>query len=394
MLSSHNQLYIQAALCRERLQFPFITITGSNGKTTTKKMLGMILQRTGRVYQFDHESDTPDRIARELLHIEGRYDWALAKVGASSSDSIAQAAALLQPRVAIITNVGEAHLAFHGTIEKIAAAKRALLQVLPPDGIAILNRDNEYTKEMGLLQPGRVVFFGLSPLSDYYASDIVHQGPQGTSFNLTKKEQPPQRLTMAIYSLGDVYNALAAFATASELGIDSDTICAALEDEFQLPDGRGRLHSFANLHLLDDTHDATPQSFYKSTKSLTNFRDYARRLIFVMGEISKPVNQLEMLQTMMGHYLAGMPIDILVLVGHHAAATARATALARGSKKRVIQCVDTSDARNWLQKNIKQGDVVLIEGGESVDMSVIVRDLVDFCTEKWGTLAVSPKTTS
>lgn len=394
MLLTTNQLYNQAVLCRDRLRFPFIGITGSNGKTTTKKMLCQILQRAGKVYEFDHDSDTPDRLAGELLHLNGRYDWAVAKVGAGSPDYIAAAAALLQPHIAIITNVGEAHLALYGTSENIATAKRALLQALPPDGIAILNRDNEYTKEMGMRQGGRVVFFGLSPLSDYYASDIVHRGPQGTSFNLTQKEHPPQRLTMAIFSLGDVYNALAAFAAASELGIDHDTIFAALQDEFQLPDGRGRLHSFANLHLLDDTHDATPQSFYKSTKSLTNFRDYARRLIFVMGEISKPNVQLEMMQTMMGHYIAGMPIDVLVLVGPHAAATAKATALAQGSKKRVIQSATIAEAKAWLQKNIKQGDVVLIEGGESLDMSAIVRDLTLFCAKKWSNLSLSPDTIS
>ena len=367
----------------------FIAITGSNGKTTTKKMLSQILRKAGRVFEFDHNSDNVEKISGELAGLQDVYDWAVVKIGAAIPGELIKAAQLVRPRMAIITNVGEAHLQEYGTLKNIAMAKSELLTVLTSEGIALLNRDNQQTRIMGKNLACKVVYFGLSPLSDYYADDIHHFGPEGTSFTIHKSGAGEERVRMAIFSLGDVYNALAAYAAASELGISSPVIRDALQDDFILPDGRGRMHTFADLYIIDDTHDATPQSFYKSTKSLSNFRDYAKRLIFVMGDLTNPGEQPQV-QAMMGHYIAGMPIDVAVLVGPMAAATAAAITKASSAKKRVVKCPSTSAASSWLKNNIQPGDVVLVEGADSINTSIIVRDLVAFGVEKWGN-ANSPR---
>lgn len=360
------------------LNFPFIAISGSNGKTTVKSMLAHILRQAGRVYEFSGESDTAAEIARELAAIQPPQDWAVLKIGAAIPGESRTAARLIKPDLAIITNIGEAHLDHYERIEDIAAAKLELLNALTPGGIAILNRDNEYTRLMGLNRAGKVIYYGLSSVSDYYADAIQHHGPEGTSFTIHSRGGSEASVRMALYSLGDVYNALAAYATAAELGIPAGTITNALEHGFTLPEGRGRLHSFPGLHILDDTHDATPQSFYKSTKSLVNFRRYAKRLIFVMGKMTEIGGQTRVMHTMMGHYLAGMPIDIAILVGEYAAAAATPIATATGRRKRVITCATVEEACAWLQKNLKDGDVVLVEGGETINMSAIVSELVRF----------------
>ena len=388
---THNQLLADAEAFRSHLTFSFIAITGSNGKTATKNMLSQILHRVGHVYDFDQNSDRAESFATELLTLKGTYDYAIVKIGAATPNEIKWAAPLIRPRIAIITNVGEAHLAQHGTIDKIASAKAELLTALEKGGTAILNRDNELTRAMGMELAGKVVYFGLSPVSDYYAADIQHLGPEGTFFTVHQSDKLAKPLKMAIFSLGDVYNALAAYAAASELGIDSDIICAALQNHFSLPDGRGRMHAFAGLRILDDTYDATPQSFYKSTKSLINFRAYAKRLIFVMGDMTEHEEQAPVMHTMMGHYLAGMPIDIVVLAGKYTSATAEAIANASGSNMRVVECETPREADGWLVKNMQTGDIVLVEGSAVYDMGEIVRNLVQFGLEKWGRDWQSPE---
>ncbi len=376
-------LLMQAAEHRRRLAFPFIAITGSNGKTTTRSMLGRILQRAGRLYEFRRENPQAEEIARELLTLASDFDWAVIKIGAAVPGELPKAARLVQPIMAIVTNIGQAHLDRYGSSEKIAAAKADLLNILPPGGTALLNRDNEWTRLMGDNLTCRVVYFGLSPVSDYYADEIRHLGPLGTTFTIFKRGVRAATLTMAIYSLGDVYNALAAWAAAAELGVEGPIIKLALEDHFLLPEGRGRLHHFAGVHLLDDSHDATPQSFYKSTKALLSFRESARRLLFVMGDLTDPTEQGPNAQIMMGHYIAGMPIDLVVVVGPQAAATAAAIAAAANTQKEVITCPDRPTAFAWLTANIRSGDAILIEGGESIDMSELVRDLVRHGQGKW-----------
>jgi len=390
-----DQAFTGAEAYREHLTFPFIAISGSNGKTTVKAMLAHILRKVGRVYEFSGDSDTAAEIARELAAIQTPQDWAVLKIGAAIPGESRTAARLIQPRMAIITNVGEAHLDHYEGIEAIADAKLELLNALSPSGIAILNRDNEYTRLMGHKLAGKVLYYGLSPVSDYFADSIQHLGPEGTAFTIHSRGGEKVSIRMALYSLGDVYNALAAYAAAAELGIPPGIIKNSLETGFTLPEGRGRLHSFPGLHILDDTHDATPQSFYKSTKSLINFRRHAKRLIFVMGKMTEIGGQTRVMHTMMGHYLAGMPIDVAVLVGEYASAAASAIAAATGRRKRVVTCTTVEEACTWLRQNLKAGDVVLVEGGETNDMGAIVRDLVRFGSESGGrSISTNPRINS
>ncbi|HNW59453.1 MAG TPA: UDP-N-acetylmuramoyl-tripeptide--D-alanyl-D-alanine ligase [bacterium] len=367
---------VKAEEVRRQLGCPFIAITGSNGKTTTRSMLSQILQRAGRVCEFTLNSGRAEEIAAELLRLDPTYDWAVIKLSAAIPGEIDKAAELIQPHMAIVTNIGEAHLNQYGTIDRIATAKAGLLHFLPQGGTALLNRDNEYTRLMGENLTCRVAYFGLSPVSDYYADDIRHLGPGGTSFTVYRRGRREATITMAIYSLGDVYNALAAWAAATELGVESALIQAALEDHFLLPEGRGRMHSCCGIHLIDDSYDATPQSFYKSTKTLLNFREYARRLLFVMGDISDPREQPEHTHIMMGHYIAGMPIDVTVLVGPHAATTAAAISTTASANRQVICCTNLTMALGWLSDHLQPGDAVLVEGGDSVDMAALVHELI------------------
>ena len=114
-----DQAIAGAEAYRVHLTFPFIAISGSNGKTTTRSMLAHILRQAGRVYEFSCNSDTAAEIGRELPTIPPPLDWAVLKIGAAIPGESRTAARLIQPRMAIITNVGEAHLDHYEGIEAI-----------------------------------------------------------------------------------------------------------------------------------------------------------------------------------------------------------------------------------------------------------------------------------
>lgn len=373
-----DQIIAKAIDHRQKLTFPFIAITGSNGKTTTKRMLCAILKRAGRVYDFDYHSDIAPKIAQELLNLENSYDWALVKLGALAPESIRISAQIVKPLVGIITNIGEAHLQQHGSIKKIAESKLQLLHYLLPEGVAILNRDNEYTRDMANNFSGKKYFFGLSEISDFYASNIENLGPDGTAFTICRRNGPSLRMHMPIFSLGDVYNTLAAVAAADFFKIDDEKIIAALEQDFRLPDGRGVLHCCKNnVRILDDTYDATPQSLMKSTKSLLGFRDYSNRLILIMGDMAELGEQSITMHKMMGHYLAGMPIDIILLIGDEVLHTEKAILEHPLEEKRVQRFVNLGMAEQWLSSELQSGDTILIEGSDKEDLSILVRHLLE-----------------
>jgi UDP-N-acetylmuramoyl-tripeptide--D-alanyl-D-alanine ligase len=367
-----KHLLQQAVERRRKLTFPFIGITGSNGKTTVKRMLKTILSRCGRVYDFSDYSDTALPIAEELLAITAPYDWALVKFGANAPDQVKLSAELIKPHIGVITNIGEAHLARHGTVENISASKAELFKAVDPEGIAVLNRDNDYTKALGEQLSFIKRFFGLSELADFFAADIDFLGPDGAALTVHRKNRPSLRLHIPIYSMGDVYNALAAIAVADALHIPEQAICASLEHDFQLPDGRGRLYRPADLLLFDDTYDATPQSLLKSTRSLLQCKKYSKRLVLILGDMTELGGQTDHYQKMIGHYLSGMPIDLIILVGQYAALTAQAITGQKSNTIVIHECTSVDQVIRYLLQEIKPGDAIMVEGGHDLDMSRIV----------------------
>jgi len=368
--------YQQAVERRRRLTFPFIGITGSNGKTTVKRMVKAILARCGRVYDFSDQSDSVHKIADELLNLEASWDWALVKIGANEPDGVRQSTDLVRPLIGVITNIGEAHLASHGSIEKISADKAQLLAGLEPSGYAVLNRDNDYTKALGETSPVTTRYFGLSELADFFAANISSLGPDGTAFTVHRKEKTSLRLHLPIYSMGDVYNALAAIAVTDTLGVTDDHIADGLEHGFSLPDGRGRLHKLRDLLVFDDTYDATPQSLFKSTRSLLQCKEYAKRLVLVLGDLADLGERTEFYQKMIGHYLAGTPIDLAVLCGRYAHLTAEAIRSIKSDPMALVEFESVEQVLPYLLKELRPGDAVMVEGGDNQDFSIVVQSLL------------------
>ncbi len=338
-------------------------------------MLKVMLSKHGRVYDFAYDSDTAEKIAQELLTLSGSWDWALVKIGASAADEVKRSTELIRPKVGVITNIGEAHLAVHGTIEKIMHNKAQLLKGLEPGGWAVLNRDNEYVKALGEGDFTATRFFGLSELADYFAANIIPLGPEGTAFTVHRKNKSSLRLHLPIYSLGDVYNALAAIAVADGLGVPDEIIADSLEHDFLLPEGRGRLYRMGDLLLFDDTYDATPQSLMKSTVCLMQCKEVARRLILVLGDMTELGDQADHYQKMIGHYLAGMPIDLVVLCGRHAQSTAEALRSGKQQAMTIKEFPLVSQVVEYLLNEIRPGDAMMVEGGANQDLSAVVRAL-------------------
>ncbi|NOZ57349.1 MAG: UDP-N-acetylmuramoyl-tripeptide--D-alanyl-D-alanine ligase [Calditrichaeota bacterium] len=379
MPSFESSLFPEAARAREVFGGPVVAITGSNGKTTTKRMIGAILSRRGKILTAPYECAEAGCLARYMVHLGEPYWAAVFKVGATSLDGMKQAATLLQPDVAVVTNVGEAHMVRFGSVQQTAEAKAQLIANLRPEGTAVLNKDNEFTSQMGTVaesKGARAVKFGVSSRADVWAADIEHLGPDGTRFRVVSEIGDSVDLHMPIYSLGDVYNALAAVTVAQIVGVPSAAIKDALENDFSLPSGRGRLLDLGRIRLIDDTYDANPQSLVKTSATLVNFARYSRRLVMVLGEMDQVGENTAERHRMSGHYLAKMPIDVIVCVGDGARPLAEGATAGAGVHKAVLWFDSLEEASDVLRSLIRDGDTVLVEGSAKLNMATLIEDLV------------------
>lgn len=238
----------------------FIGITGSNGKTSTKDAVAMVLSKqapTLKTYaSYNHELGYP----QTLLRLEPQHRYAVLEMGAQWVGELRWLSeTIARPDWSLITNVGAAHLGLFGSQERVVEAKSELVQVLQPGGVAILNYDDPNVRGMSEKTVARVLFYGLDPQAHVYGDEITGDPLSGLSFTLNY-HYTQRRVELHLPGEHSLLTALAAAAAGVAAEMHIDTICAALE-ELKPPPGRCEIKTGPNgCTLIDDTYNANRQS--------------------------------------------------------------------------------------------------------------------------------------
>jgi UDP-N-acetylmuramoyl-tripeptide--D-alanyl-D-alanine ligase len=246
----------------------FIGITGSNGKTSTKDAVATVLSKQAPTLKtfasYNHELGYP----QTLLRLEPQHKYAVLEMGAQWVGELRWLSETIAcPNWSIITNVGAAHLGYFGSQENVVKAKSELVQVLAPEGVAILNYDDPNVRAMREKTRAKVLYYGLSPDADIYADEIMGDPLSGLSFTLNY-QYVQRRVELHLPGEHSVMTALAAAAAGVAAEIHLDTICAALE-ELRPPAGRCEIKSGPNgSTLIDDTYNANRQSILAALKDM------------------------------------------------------------------------------------------------------------------------------
>ncbi len=257
-----------ATTWRKRFSLPLVAVTGSNGKTTVKEMVGTILRAhfagpgddAGVLVTWGNLNNHIG-VPITLLWMRDSHRAAVIEMGASAKHEIARLARIAAPTVAIITNAGPAHLGgFGGTLKDVAEAKGELFAGLPAGSIAVINRDDPFYDYWRGLRPDiSYRSFGLSPNADYRAVDVQAFGVRSLSFRLlTPTAEIPVELPMS--GGHNVRNALAAAAASLAAGASLQAVRDGLA---QMLNVAGRLRAEpgpAGSTIFDDSYNANPGS--------------------------------------------------------------------------------------------------------------------------------------
>ncbi|MCL4780617.1 MAG: UDP-N-acetylmuramoyl-tripeptide--D-alanyl-D-alanine ligase [Gammaproteobacteria bacterium] len=253
---------------RRRFSLPIVAVTGSNGKTTVKEMVGTILRThfagpgedAGVLVTWGNLNNHIG-VPITLLWMRDSHHAAVIEMGASAKREIARLAAIAAPGVAIITNAGPAHLGgFGGTLRDVAEAKGELVAGLPAGSTAVINRDDPfYGYWRGLRDDITYRSFGLSADADYRAVDVQASGLQGLRFRLLA---PAGEIAVKLPMSGshNVRNALAAAAASLAAGASLESVRDGLG---QMLNVAGRLRAEpgpAGSTIFDDSYNANPGS--------------------------------------------------------------------------------------------------------------------------------------
>lgn len=354
---------------RARFRTRLIGITGSVGKTSTKELTHAVLSRRYRTLKSTGNQNNEIGVPLALLKLRPEHERAVIEMGMYARGEIKTLCELARPHIGVVTMIGPVHLERLGSIEAIVAAKQELVEALPEDGVAILNRDDPRVMSMADHTPAQVFTYGLDKTADLWADEIESMGLDGIRFTLHHREEA---LTVKVPLLGrhSVHTALRATAVGLVEGLGWNEIVPGLGDmnsQLRLvvvPGPRGST-------LIDDTYNSNPDS---ALAALNLLADLDGRRIAVLGDMLELGEAEYQAHVLVGRRAADVA-EIVISVGERARTIAQ-EALAAGKRAGNVYMVqDAPEAVGLLESLIEQGDIVLIKGSLGMRLERIVTAL-------------------
>ena len=337
-----------------------IAVTGSNGKTTTTRMIDACLSTTLRGHSSRKSFNNDLGVPLTILGIRSGDQYLLCEVGANAPGEIEQLSRIIRPHVVVITNVGRAHLEGFGSIENIASEKASLAEHLEPGGVVMLSADSEP------LRPWRerferVLTFGKSPEADLRVGN-VHQTIDGLTFVLNEREP----FSLPMLGPHNAVNAAAAIAVARRVGVDSEHSRRGLA-AFEPPPMRLTLQRSGGLTIINDAYNANPDSMLAGLRTLKQVAPVGARRVAVLGDMLELGEHADPAHGEIGDAIVREDLADLV-VGVGPAASAMATRLrATGLSVESLPSLDSASLGKLLDA-FRPGDVVLLKGSRRIGL--------------------------
>jgi UDP-N-acetylmuramoyl-tripeptide--D-alanyl-D-alanine ligase len=347
---------------------PLIAVTGSAGKTTTKEAIAHVLGARFRVLKSEGNFNNHFGLPLMLLKLEPEYDVAVIEMGMSHAGEIRALAKIAQPEIGVVTNVAPVHLEFFDSLAGIARAKYELVESLPANGVAVLNADDEYVSQFGRDFKGKVVMYGTRAAADVRAENVQLKGTGGAEFDVVIG-RVREHATLPLVGEHNVLNALAAVAVGLERGLKPGEAVGALA--MLVPaDKRGQVLQVGNIMVINDCYNSNPKALEAMVDALSTMK--AKRRIVVAGEMLELGPAGEEMHRQAGEHIAEKKIDVLVGV------RGLAQAMVEGARKagtRAEFVTTPEEAGEWLGREARDGDVVLLKASRGVKLEKAIEVL-------------------
>ncbi|HWP97605.1 MAG TPA: UDP-N-acetylmuramoyl-tripeptide--D-alanyl-D-alanine ligase [Syntrophomonadaceae bacterium] len=359
---SHAYLTLARYYSR-KYPLPRTQVIGSSGKTTTKEMIGAVLQEKFNTLTGRQNLNNPLGVAYNLLCLNETHQTAVIEAGMKGSGVMRLASRLIRPDIGVLTSIHSAHLASFGSIGKIIAAKAEILEYLSPRGTFIINWSDPNCRRFPLHRfQGKVVRYGFTPDCDLWASDIQRQDFR-TIFTVNTMDL---QFPCAINIIGryNVGNALAAIAVGLEQGLVPEEIVRGLE-RFQPVDGRLKVYqSMSGAMIIDDNFNANPDSTRLLVDELITMAQ-EKPVVLVLGDMERPSHNItkyaRRVHYRIGQQLAKGDFQHVLAVGYWAKEYLRGAIKAGFPREKISYFPSVQAARSLFNKLLTPGTIAVLK---------------------------------
>lgn len=360
-----------ARMWRQKSAAKVLAVTGSNGKTTVKEMLAAILSVNAPVLATKGNLNNDIGVPLTLLKLNESHRYAVIEMGANHPDEIAFSSRYALAEVAVINNVGAAHLEGFGNLEGVARAKGEIVSGLSTQGTAILNKDDDfYPLWEELAGVRKIISFGFSNDADVSAAEInswIENNQFMTLFKLLTAQQT-MSISLKLAGQHNVKNALAAAAACLAVGISLEQIKQGLEN---LQPVTGRLQPYVGRLgnvIIDDSYNANPSSLKVALEVLSQCTGETWMILGAFGELGEDSINIHQ---QMGELIKSYKVKRLFAVGENA----RYSVESFGAGAEFFTSQDELIAR--LQSQLTGSETLLIKGSRSQRMENVAASLIE-----------------
>lgn len=306
-----------SAAYRKGFSAPHIAITGSIGKTTTKDIVAHILESQYPIYKTYKNHNNHLGVPYSLLQVEPDHQAVVLELGMNHAGEIDLLASLAKPQISVITYIGESHIEFFGTKEKIALAKAELLPHTAPDGLVLLNGDSEYLHKIAHLYHGEIMYYSVTEKADIWA-DQIEPFEDGMRFEVCFASGEHFPAFLPLFGKHSVLNALPAIVIARRLGMTNDQIVEALATVKLSAMRFEKIQSDHGALYVSDAYNASPTSMEAAIGTFAELFP-ERKKVLVLGDMFELGLESDDLHRQVGAYASQLRahFDLLVTIGNH-----------------------------------------------------------------------------
>ena len=356
-----------ASAYRDKFDIPFVQITGSVGKTTTKEMIAAVLGAKLNVLKtlenFNNDIGTP----LTLFGLSPEHQAAVIETGMNHFGEIEYLGAMVRPDIAVISNIGDAHIEYLASRGGILKAKCEIFEHLKDDGIAILNGDDALLDTVTL--PQRIIRCGQSEHCQVRISDILDHGVNGITCTVTS-EKDVYHLNIPAPGEHMAYAASIAVAVGEVLGLSMEEIIRGVAAYAPIGSRMHILRLSDGRVLLDDCYNANPQSVSAALEVLA--RTECERRVAVLGDMGELGDLTEQAHFNAGALAAMLGIDFVVAIGSKAVKIADGAAMGGAE---VLHFATREEAMPTLREQLQPHTTMLIKASHAMHFEEIVKEL-------------------
>lgn len=348
---------------------PFIAITGSSGKTTTKDMIASVLKEKFNVLKTQGNYNNEIGLPLTLFKLEPHHEIAVLEMGMSSLGEISDLVHIVNPDISVITNIGSTHIENLGSRKNILKAKMEILETLKKGQIALLNGDDPYLKSI-TSDVFDISFVGIYEEELFLKAQDIKNKENKVAFSIQYKNKYLEDYRLNLPGIHNIYNSLMAIYIGKHFNLTQNEIQQGL-DIFKPSEMRMDIFEVSGIKVIDDVYNANPDSMKAALNVLRDF-DKNKRKIAIMGDMLEMGKWASEAHLDIGRYAYNINIDILLSVGQYAKDYIRGALEAGMTRSNTFAFNTNREVIDFLKDFIEKDDVYLIKGSRGIKMEEIV----------------------